>query len=207
VRRDRLDGGMEFSEVVRRRRMVRTYDPDRPVPSQVRDQLLAHAQRAPSAGFAQGWGFLVLESAAERASFWAATSGSGAADAWLARMSQAPLIVVPFSSESEYRSRYGEADKAATGLVSEAWPVPFWHVDAGFAALLMLLTAVDAGLGACFIGIPVGRTDALRAAFGVPPSFAPVGAVTVGYELPGPSSPSLRRGHKPPATVVHHGRW
>jgi hypothetical protein len=49
--------------------------------------------------------------------------------------------------------------------------------------------------------------DALRSAFGVPPSFAPVGAVTIGYELPGPASPSLKRGHKPPDEVLHRGRW
>ena len=48
--------------MVRRRRMVRNYDPDRPVPAEIVDRLLAHALRAPSAGFSQGWGFLVLES-------------------------------------------------------------------------------------------------------------------------------------------------
>ena len=52
---------MEFDEVVRKRRMVRNYDPDRPVPAAVVDRLLDHAIRAPSAGFSQGWGFLVLE--------------------------------------------------------------------------------------------------------------------------------------------------
>ena len=46
---------MEFQEVVRRRRMVRNYDPDRPVPAEVRERLLANALRAPSAGFTQGW--------------------------------------------------------------------------------------------------------------------------------------------------------
>ncbi|WP_324277441.1 hypothetical protein [Blastococcus brunescens] len=39
--------GVEFAEVVRRRRMVRDYDPDRPVPAAVRDRLLEHAIRAP----------------------------------------------------------------------------------------------------------------------------------------------------------------
>ncbi|TDC28455.1 nitroreductase family protein, partial [Micromonospora sp. KC213] len=65
---------MEFAEVVRRRRMVRNYDPDRPVPPEVVDRLLDHAVRAPSAGFAQGWGFLVLEAAADRERFWAAAT-------------------------------------------------------------------------------------------------------------------------------------
>ena len=54
---------MEFADVVRRRRMVRDYDPDRPVPAEVRERLLEHAIRAPSAGFSQGWAFLVLETA------------------------------------------------------------------------------------------------------------------------------------------------
>ena len=54
---------MEFADVVRRRRMVRNYDPDRPVPAEVVDRLLEHAMHAPSAGFSQGWGFLVLDDA------------------------------------------------------------------------------------------------------------------------------------------------
>ena len=70
MRRPRRPSGrvaaVEFADVVRRRRMVRDYDPDRPVPAEVRDRLLEHAIRAPSAGFSQGWAFLVLESPEER---------------------------------------------------------------------------------------------------------------------------------------------
>ncbi|NUR17224.1 MAG: nitroreductase family protein, partial [Dermatophilaceae bacterium] len=51
---------MEFTEVVRARRMVRRYDPDRPVPREVVERCLANAVRSPSAGFSQGWDFLVL---------------------------------------------------------------------------------------------------------------------------------------------------
>ena len=51
---------MEFSDVVRRRRMVRRYDPDRPVPLEIVERCLANAVRAPSAGFSQGWDFVVL---------------------------------------------------------------------------------------------------------------------------------------------------
>ena len=64
---------------VRRRRMVRDYDPDRPVPPEVRERLLEHAIRAPSAGFSQGWAFLVLETAEERDRFWTATTADGRA--------------------------------------------------------------------------------------------------------------------------------
>ncbi len=63
---------MEFREVVRRRRMVRRYA-DRPVDPAVVDRALAHATHAPSAGFSQGWGFLVLDQPADVEAFWAAT--------------------------------------------------------------------------------------------------------------------------------------
>ena len=52
---------MEFSEVVRRRRMVRRFDPDRPVEREAVLRALRTAVRAPSAGFCQGWDFVVLD--------------------------------------------------------------------------------------------------------------------------------------------------
>ncbi|SEO96900.1 nitroreductase family protein [Trujillonella endophytica] len=199
---------MEFAEVVRRRRMVRDYDPDRPVPAEVRDRLLAHAIRAPSAGFSQGWAFLVLETDAERAAFWAATTGEGTPDRWLTRMRRAPLLVVPFSCKDAYLDRYAEPDKGWTDRDEARWPVPYWDVDTGMAALLMLLTAVDEGLGACFFGVPGERVAALRAAFGVPDTHRPVGVVAVGYPGDGDRrSPSLRRGRRGVDEVVHRGRW
>src|SRR5689334_14417433 len=69
----RQDGRMEFREVVRRRRMVRRFDPDRPVASDVLDEVLYAAQRAPSAGFSQGWDFVVLAEGADRRRFWEAS--------------------------------------------------------------------------------------------------------------------------------------
>jgi nitroreductase len=200
---------MEFAEVVRRRRMVRNYDPDRPVPPEVVDRLLAHAVRAPSAGYSQGWGFLVLEGAADRDLFWAATTPPelGGHGSWLAGMRRAPLILVPHANRSAYLDRYAEPDKGWVDRDEARWPVPYWYIDAGFAALLMLLTAVDEGLGACFFGIPPERTRAYRRAFGVPDEFTPVGALTVGYRAPDRPSPSLHRGPRPASEMVHRGRW
>ena len=51
---------MEFQEVVRRRRMVRSFEP-RPISPDVVDRILENALHAPSAGYTQGWAFLVLE--------------------------------------------------------------------------------------------------------------------------------------------------
>jgi nitroreductase len=199
---------VEFADVVRRRRMVRDYDPDRPVPPEVRERLLEHAIRAPSAGFTQGWAFLVLEEPADRDLFWSVTAGPGTPDGWLTRMRRAPLLVVPLSSKDAYLDRYAEPDKGWTDRDESRWPVPYWDVDAGMAALMVLLTAVDEGLGACFFGVPAERVDPFRAAFGIPPSHRPVGVVSVGYPGDGDRrSPSLRRGRRGVEEVVHRGRW
>jgi nitroreductase len=199
---------VEFRDVVRRRRMVRNYDPDRPVPPEVVERLLAHAVRAPSAGFSQGWGFLVLEREADRERFWAVTTPEGQGmTGWLAGMRRAPLLVVAHSNRAAYLDRYAEPDKGWTDRDPGRWPAPYWDIDAGFASLLMLLTAVDEGLGACFFGIPPERVAGYREAFGVPPDFSPIGAITVGYPAPDRRSPSLKRGHRPPDQVIHRGHW
>ena len=64
---------------------------------------------------------------------------------------------------------------------------------------------MDAGLGACFFGIPKERIGAFREAFGVPPHFIPIGAISVGYSDEPPRDVSSWR--KPVADVVHQGRW
>ena len=195
--------------MVRRRRMVRNYDPDRPVPAEVVDRLLDYAIHAPSAGFSQGWAFLVLEDEADRARFWAASTPEdpGVPDSWLTGMRRAPLIIVPHSNKDAYLDRYAAPDKGWTDRDEARWPVPYWHIDAGFASLLMLLGAVDAGLGACFFGIPPQSLATYRGAFGVPDEYLPIGAMTIGYPAADRRSPSLRRGRRGVDEVVHRGRW
>jgi nitroreductase len=200
---------VEFDEVLRRRRMIRTDDPDRPVPPELVDKLIRHALRAPSAGFSQGWGFLVLSEPADRERYWSATAPGDdqAAGSWLDRMRSAPLVIVALSNKSVYLDRYAQADKGWTDRDENRWPVPYWDIDTGFAALLIHLTAVNEELGSLFFGVPAERIGAFRDAFGVPPEFVPVGALTIGYPAPDKRSPSLRRGHRPVDEVVHHGRW
>jgi nitroreductase len=199
---------MEFRDVVRRRRMVRNYDPDRPVPPEVRERILEQALHAPSAGFSQGWGFLVLEEQADRDRFWAAAAPeTDVWQQWLTNMRHAPLLIVPHSNRGTYLERYAERDKGWTDKDEARWPVPFWHIDTGFASLLMLLTAVDEGLGACFFGIPPERTAAYRAEFGVPEEYTPIGAISIGYRAADHRSGSLKRGRRPVAEVVHRGQW
>jgi nitroreductase len=199
---------VEFADAVRRRRMVRNYDPDRPVPAEVLDRLLGYAIRAPSAGFSQGWGFLVLTEPADRSRFWDACAPPGPErSGWLTGLMRAPVLVVPHSSRDAYLDRYAAPDKGWTDRDEARWPVPYWHIDTGFASLLILLGVVDEGLAACFFGIPPERTAAYRAAFGVPATYVPIGAISIGYPAPDRRSPSLKRGRRGVAEVVHRGRW
>jgi nitroreductase len=199
---------MEFQDVVRRRRMVRNYT-DEPVDPAVVERALANATRAPSAGFSQGWGFLVLDTAEDVRRFWEATADEeDEVDGWLGGMSKAPVVVLPCSSKQAYLDRYTEPDKGSTPAEEQQWPVPFWHMDAAMASLLILQTAVDEGLGACFFGVPTEVLDAVREAFAIPAAFKPVGAITLGHPAPGGAAGSpTRRGRKPQDQVVHHGRW
>ena len=199
---------MDLSDAVRRRRMVRTYDPDRPVDAATVGRLLDAATRAPSAGFTQGWDFVVLSRDVDRERFWTSTSDPGSTgDRWLSGMRTAPVLIVCLADPDAYLDRYAEPDKGWTDRRAARWPIPYWDVDTGMAALLMLLTAVEEGLGACFFGVPAGRHDAVREAFGIPPGRRLVGVVSLGHPAPDRRSPSLRRGRRGVAEVAHDGRF
>jgi nitroreductase len=129
-------------------------------------------------------------------------------DDWLRRMRRAPLLVVPLSHKQAYLDRYAEPDKGATDRDESRWPVPYWDIDTGMAALLILLTVVDEGLAACFFGVEPDRHAPFRQAFGVPDEYTPIGCISVGYEgSEDKRSPSLKRGRRGVAEVVHRGRW
>jgi nitroreductase len=199
---------MEFSDVVRRRRMVRSFS-GAPVPADVLDHLLDSALRGPSAGNTGGWDAVVLSGPAEMARLWEATTTTDwrASSRRWAGLSQAPVAVVLFADPEAYTARYGQPDKAGSGLDHDDWPVPYWFIDTGFPALLLLLGAVDAGLGGCFLGNFRGE-DALKTALGVPGDRRYVGTVLLGPSGPDdPPSASLTRGRRSADQVVHRGGW
>ncbi|MBA3232734.1 MAG: nitroreductase family protein [Propionibacteriales bacterium] len=198
---------MEFQEVVDRRRMVRNYT-DETVDPRLVDRILANALHAPSAGFSQGWGFLLLDTRHDVERFWRSTTDDeDENDSWLSGMRRAPVLVVPLSCKQAYLDRYAAPDKGWTDKDESRWPVPYWDIDTGMAALLMLQTVTDAGLGACFFGIPGETWPSFRAEFNIPVPYTPIGAITIGVRAPDTLSPSLKRGRKPAADVVHRSRW
>jgi nitroreductase len=203
---------MEFSEVIRKRKMVRAYT-DEPVDPAVRDGILAAANRAPSAGFSQGYALLTLEGADQLVPFWQLMStyhgDEAAAGPSFEPVTRAPLVVVPLSCKDIYLDRYAREDKGWTDRDEAHWPVPYWDIDTGFTALLMLLAAVDAGLGALFFGIPPMLISDFRELYGVPDSYLPIGAVAIGHPDPeadaGGSGRVIKR--RSLDDLVHVGRW
>lgn len=197
---------MELGTVLRRRRMVRSYDPTRPVPGDALDQVCAAALRVPSAGFTQAVSLLVLTSAEQRAAYWAAAAERDTT--WLAGMRTAPVLILVWTSQASYLDRYAEPDKGWTDRDPERWSAPYWYVDAGMAVLAMLLSATDRELGACFFGIPAGRIEQVRRAFGVPDDQLTVGVVSLGYPVPAAATGSpTRRRRRPAEELVYRGQW
>jgi nitroreductase len=118
----------------------------------------------------------------------------------------APLVIVPFSCKRIYLERYAQPDKGWTDMDEARWPVPFWHIDTGMAAMLQLLTAVDEGLGALYFGIIPSQVRAFKEAFGVPEEYDPIGAIAVGYDSE-TEKRDLRSRRRPIEDLVHYGAW
>lgn len=199
---------MEFRDVVRHRRMVRRFD-QRPVPRETIDKIIDVGRRAPSAGFSQGLELLVMDSPETVAEFWRLTDAPEVG--WDPDdIAVGPtVIVIPLPDAHRYTQRYSEPDKIAFGMADEAnWPVRFWDIDAAMAAMLMLLAAVDEGLGGWFFGITHGERELLDR-FGVPSDLRPIGILGFGYGAADeePSGSWMKRRRRPLEEQVHRNRW
>jgi nitroreductase len=198
---------MEFQEVVERRRMVRNYG-EGEVAAEVIERIVRNALHAPSAGFSQGWAFLVLDERADVDRFWEATTPAGeGTDGWSTGMRRAPVVIVAMSCKDIYLDRYAEPDKGWTDRDESRWPVPYWDIDTGMAALLMLQTVTDEGLGACFFGVPPEQIPGFKNAFSIPDEYQPIGVITIGTPANDKKSPSLKRGRRGIDEAVHRGTW
>jgi nitroreductase len=197
---------MEFSTVVRKRRMVRHFTPE-PVDPEAIQRMLDAARHAPSAGFTQGQSFVVVtEPETKRA----IARLCGEDDGYVASgfdpfISEAPVLLVPCVSEAAYHRRYQEPDKVDEQGNEIDWPVPYWHMDIGCSVMLVLLAAVDEGLAAGFAGSH--DLQAFRDLLGMPDEVTPVGVIPVGHPAPDKRSPSLKRGRIPDAAFIHRERW
>ncbi len=121
------------------------------------------------------------------------------------------MQIVVLTREEDYHSRYKQQDKLKiTGGREIDWPAPYWYVDAGAAAMALMLAAIDEGLDTAIFGV----TDlpALHEALGLPDDVLFVAVVTMGYPEEGADEPSttssvFTQRRKPREEVVRWERW
>ncbi len=147
---------MELADILKRRRMVRSYLPD-PVPREAIERIVATVRRAPSGGFSQGHRLVVVTEAETRREL-ARLAGedeyvAAGGQAWI---STAPVHVFVGTREESYHERYRKPDKLRDGE-EIGWPAPYWYVDAGAAFILLQLAAIDEGLASGVYGVLPSR--------------------------------------------------
>lgn len=188
--------------------MVRAFT-DEPVPAEVIDDLCDLARRAPSAGNSQGLDLLVLDTPESVATYWDVTLPEPRRSSFRwQQLLRAPVLILLVTDPDAYTARYGEPDKAPTGLgeSSDAWPVPYWWVDSGAAAEHILLGVVAAGLGACLFG-SFDDEPALAETFGVPPGRRLVATIALGHPAADDPGRSASRPRRPLGDVIHRNTW
>ena len=199
---------MDFADVVGRRRMVRAFRAD-PVSRDVIDRCVALATRSPSAGKSQGWNLVVLEGD-ETERYWSISLPVALRSSFaFPGLLRAPFLALVTADQTAYLDRYSEPDKSSTGLGAslEAWPAPYWTIDASFATMTLLLAMENEGLGALFFAH--SAEQAIRDEFDIPSHVQILGVIAAGvadngHERPGRSAARPRRS---PDEVVRRGRW
>ena len=190
--------------------MVRAYEP-KPVPRETLERIVGTIGRAPSAGFSQGQRLVVVTEPERRRAVAEAVGENHYVEQGFAPwISGAAALVVVCTREDDYHDRYRQPDKLQDGE-EIAWPVPYWYADAGAAAMLIMLAAIDESLGAGVFGVPVERMERVRALLELPPDVAIVEVITLGFPAEDDASDRLSSRSTHPRRrldeIVRWERW
>jgi FMN reductase [NAD(P)H] len=201
---------LEFHDLLNRRRMVRLYRSEA-VDRGTLERIVATVRRAPSAGFSQGQRLLVV-SEPELLRKLAEPEQTGempqGAEPWAG---SAAAQVFVLTREADYHERYQKQDKLDEQGAEIAWPVPFWHFDAGAAAMLVLLAAIDEGLACGLYGVFGEQEERVRELLKIPPELTIVAGITIGRPAPDPGWSKLTsratQRRRPLDELVHWQTW
>ena len=199
---------VEFRDILKRRRMVRAFEPDE-IPRETLERITSTIRRAPSGGFSQGQRFIVVTDPQLRAAIAEAVGEEHyVQQGFAAWISGAPALVVVCAREQDYHERYRQPDKTDEEGQEIEWPVPYWYVDAGKAAMLVLLAAIDEGLAAGVFGVPAERMAQVRELLRLPSDVAIVEVITLGNAAEDTVSDRLSsRGTRPRKSLAELVRW
>jgi nitroreductase len=152
---------MDFDEAVRKRKMIREYDVDRQIPNEIISKLIKNAHTAPSAGHTQVQEFIIVKDDLTKKRLRKAAVNQDYVE-------KAPVLIVVCSNTSRSVGRYGNRGKEFYSIT-----------DGAFASMLILLTAVNEGVGACFVG--AFDDSKVSEILGLPKDVKPIGIVCIGY--------------------------
>jgi FMN reductase [NAD(P)H] len=199
---------VELRNILQRRRMVRAYAPDS-IDRETIERIVGTVRRAPSAGFSQGQRLLVVtepETRREIAEILNIGAPVEEEDRWV---SVAPVLIVVGVREDDYHERYRKPDKLVDGR-EIPWPIPYWHFDAGAAAMLILLAAIDEGYAAGLFGVFMEAIAPFKELLNIPDDVDIACCITIGK--PGDDSnwdhatSRLTQARKPVDDLVHWER-
>jgi FMN reductase [NAD(P)H] len=196
-----------FYELLKKRRAVRSYSGE-PVPRETLERIARAARRGPNAGYSQGLRLLVVDDP-DVIDPLASMQEDDGSQAWF-RSAAAHVFVL--TREQDYHDRYNQPDKLAiTGGVEVVWPVPFWHVDAGAALMLVWLAALEEGLAAAVYGVPVEDDARMRELLRLPDDLTIVVGVTIGHPAEDPdwdrATSVFSQRRRAQNEVVQWNRW
>jgi nitroreductase len=197
----------DFYDLLKKRRAVRSYTGER-VPRETLERIARAARRGPNAGYSQGLRLLVVDDP-ETIEALIDPEDDTRSQAWF-RNAAAHFFVL--TREQDYHDRYTQPDKLAiTGGSEIVWPVPFWHVDAGAAMMLVMLAALEEGLGAGVYGVTVEDDTRVRTLLAIPAELTIVVGITVGHPAEDPdrdrASSVFSQRRRADDDVVRWNRW
>jgi nitroreductase len=161
---------MDFSQVLRDRRSIRRYE-NRPVPKETISKLIDAAEAAPSAGNLRARKYVIITRKEMGRALAMAAYGQSQVEA-------APLLIVVCADVDRSASRYG--DRGSLYAIQ----------DADAAAMCLLLSAHDLGLGACWNG--AFDDQIVREALSLEEHVLPVAIISVGWPAEMPRAPPKR---------------
>jgi nitroreductase len=153
---------MDFDEVVKSRKMIREYDSDRQqIPDRIVTNVIKNAHRAPSAGHTQVQEFIIVKDDSTKKKLRKAAVNQEYVE-------KAPLLIVVCSNTSRSVGRYGSRGREFYSII-----------DGAFASMLILLSAVNEGIGACFVG--AFEDTKVSQILELPKDVKPIGIICLGY--------------------------
>ena len=207
---------MSLEALIRSRRSIRRYRPDRP-PRALVEQLIGLAVCAPSASNKQPWRFFVADDAAliarlaeavaqavERIAGHVEPAFAGAFRAYgdyFVRFREAPVLIVPAYRELVVLSNLMDASTApADRELIGAMELNSGLISTSLAIQNLMLYAHSLGLGSSCMTGPLVAAPAIKAALRIPESWQVAACIALGYPAESPEPV----GRKPVGAVL---RW